>query len=261
MYGIIEIMRKAFSLLEEGKSITVVTVVETSSNTPAEAGKKMIVPSEGRPIGTVGGGSLEREAQNYCSTREKTPVEIREYDLASIGMTCGGRVTLMFEYFRGKSYFVLFGGGHVGSALAPILEGLGYTPVVVDNREGIIENHKAAGRPALLCSYDDISCADEYLANGMCFIASHNHRFDTGILKQVLKRDTVEFSYIGMIGSGNKVRQAFDEVKKDGLSIPDCVFAPVGIDLGGGTPAEIAVSIASEILAVSYGKSVPHMRR
>jgi xanthine dehydrogenase accessory factor len=256
-----DIFKKALEFLEEGKEIHVVTVVEAEGNTPAEAGKKMIVPFSGMPSGTIGGGGLEREAERHCRETEKRPVEAVTYDLAELGMTCGGRVTLLYEYFSSRAFFVLFGGGHVGSALAPILESLGYTAVIADNREGIIERHRNLGRTALRCSYEDISPVETYLSSGHCFIASHNHEYDTVILEQLLRREEPEYSYIGMIGSKNKVRQAFDELRQKGLAIPGYVYAPVGLHIGGGSPAEIAVSIAAEIVAVTYGKSVPHMRR
>ena len=257
----ITILQKAAALLESGKNIHIVTVVEAGGNTPAESGKKMIVPDSGPPYGTIGGGGLEREAQQYCRSSEKKSVELHTCDLAELGMTCGGQVTLMYEFFTGRVFFVLFGGGHVGSALAPILESLGYTVIIADNREKIIEHHQNAGRTALLCSYRDISCADSYLSSGFCFIASHNHEYDTVILEQLLERKTIAFSYIGMIGSKNKVRQAFEELQQKGFTIPGTVYAPVGINIGGGAPAEIAVSIASEIVAVTHGRVVPHMRR
>ncbi len=257
----VDIFKKALEFLEKGQDIHIVTVIEAEGNTPAEAGKKMIVPFFGMPSGTIGGGGLEREAQRHCREAEKRPVAVVTYDLADLGMTCGGRVILMYEHFSSRSFFVLFGGGHVGSAAAPVLESLGYTAVIVDNREGIIDRHKNLGRTALRCSYEDITPAEAYLSSGHCFIASHNHEYDTIILEQLLRREETNYSYIGMIGSKNKVRQSFDELRQKGLTIPGYVYAPVGIHIGGGTPAEIAVSIAAEIIAVTHGKSVPHMRR
>lgn len=257
----IEILQKAAELLEKGRDIDIVTVVEAGGNTPAEAGKKMIVPLEGKPAGTIGGGGLEAEAWRFCRRPDKKPVEIKTYKLENLGMTCGGTVTLLFEHFPGRSFFVLFGGGHVGSALAPILESLGYSVVIADNREAVVKHHGESGRKSFLCSYEDISCADPYLVSGYCFIASHNHEYDTALLRQLLQRTETAFSYAGMIGSKNKVRQAYEELTAEGFTIPDFVYAPVGLDIGGGTPAEIAVSIASEIIACTYGRSVPHMRR
>lgn len=262
MNTVSDILRKALTYLEKGTDIVVVTVLESDGNTPADAGKKMIVPRQGPAVGTIGGGSLEREAEKVGRTMTAADKNmVRGYDLSALGMTCGGKVTLLFEYFSGSSFFVIFGGGHVGTALAPILESIGYTVAVFDNREGVIDTHSRAGRTARLCSYEDISRAKPYLTSGKCFIASHNHEYDTIVLRQLLEYTEFEYAYIGMIGSSNKVRSAFRALKSEGLSVPSCVYAPVGLEIGGGTPAEIAVSIASEIIALTYGKSVPHMRR
>ncbi len=268
-----EVLRESLRSLEKGNNVILITVVESRGNTPADLGKKMIVSSNSRSSGTIGGGGLERKAEQHArrmlETRSATDfqaAELHSYNLNELDMTCGGSVTLLYERFKGKMFFVLFGGGHVGSAVAPILESLGYTVVIFDNRQEIIQSHteehgSSRTRIAVHCSYEDISDCKPYLQSGMCFIASHNHEYDTVILKQLLEHRDIEYTYIGMIGSRNKVKSAFEELNRQGLTVPASVYAPVGLAIGGGTPEEIAVSIASEIIAIGYGKEVPHMRR
>jgi xanthine dehydrogenase accessory factor len=68
--------------------------------------------------------------------------------------------------------------------------------------------------------------------------------------------------YIGVIGSRNKVAAMMSNLQKKGIPQEklDGVFAPIGIALGGGQPAEIAVSIISEILLVKNGGRIAHMK-
>ena len=79
------------------------------------------------------------------------------------------------------------------------------------------------------------------------------------MLKQLL-RLSGDFTYIGMIGSKRKVKTVFDRLKKENIGIPDYVYAPVGLGIGGNTPAEIAVAIAAEIIAVHKSVEIPGMR-
>lgn len=260
MASSISILQKAAELLQAGQDLVMVTVLEVQGNTPARTGRKMIVRTRGEPIGTIGGGALEHHAQ-AAAKKLFTARECRaeSYDLAKLGMECGGSVRLVYEFMEGTANFVLFGGGHVGTALAPILESLGFRVVVLDNRSEIVRTHEEAGRMSISCNYEDITPCSEYVSSGYAFIATHGHAFDTVILEQLL-RTGIDFTYIGMIGSKPKVRSAFTSLREKGIEIPSCVFAPVGIDIGGGTPSEIALSIASEIVALRYGKNVQHMQ-
>jgi xanthine dehydrogenase accessory factor len=220
----------------------------------------MIVPAEGPPEGTVGGGALEKHAVETAASlsNEGTPL-VADYNLEELGMTCGGRVTLCYEYLTGNRYFVLCGGGHVSSALAPILETMGFSVAVVDDRDEVCGVHREAGRTVVPAGYEDISGAVPYLRNGFAFIATQGHLFDTVVLQQVLEMK-IPFTYVGMIGSKRKITTAFDSMAKKGLEIPPWVYAPVGLRIGGGSPGEIAVSVASEVLSVMYGQDAPHMR-
>ena len=260
MGSLIPIFTKATELLQSGENIVMVTVFDVKGNTPARKGAKMIIRTGDRPVGTIGGGALETHAQTVGAELFKTQeYKVETYDLGQLGMKCGGSVQLIYEFMEGTENFVLFGGGHVASALAPILESLGFRAIVMDNRESIIQTHEQTGRTAILCSYEDITPCSEYFSSGYVFIATHGHAFDTVVLEQVLRSES-SFKYAGMIGSKSKVTAAFNALKEKGLNIPSYVYAPVGLDLGGDTPAEIAVSIASEIISLRYGKETPHMR-
>jgi xanthine dehydrogenase accessory factor len=63
--------------------------------------------------------------------------------------------------------------------------------------------------------------------------------------------------YLGMIGSRRKVLQVYDQLKAEGITAEQLatVYAPLGLDIGSDSPAEIAVSVLAEILMVLRGKS------
>ncbi len=256
-----DVLRRCLELLEGGRSLVQVTVLQASRGTPGKAGFKMLVAEDGSLHGTVGGGALERtaveQARDVLASRENRLLEL---DLASIGMKCGGKVTLVLEYLAATRSFALFGGGHVNQALLPILESLGFRVTVFDSRPEILPALEKPGRTVVIGDYARLEGASQQLAGTeLCFIATHGHEHDFEVLRQLLQRSQ-SYRYLGLIGSRGKVRATLKRLRELGIEPPDCLYAPVGIPLGGDSAAEIAVSIAAEVVAVLHGSPVAHMR-
>ena len=72
-----------------------------------------------------------------------------------------------------------------------------------------------------------------------------------------------EVGYLGMIGSRKKVLQVYDELKAKGVKkeLLERVYAPIGLDIGSDTPAEIAVSVLAEILQVLRKAKGGHLKK
>ncbi len=88
-------------------------------------------------------------------------------------------------------------------------------------------------------------------------VVTHGHTGDADCLAGALK--TKAF-YIGMIGSRVKVPATFAKLRKAGTNIDSRVYAPVGMDLGGESPEEIALCIAAEIMKVRNNTLGGHLR-
>jgi xanthine dehydrogenase accessory factor len=257
-----DILKQCSGLLEQGTDIVLVTVVKASSGTPGKEGFKMILTDRGELFGTVGGGAIEHRAvedgKDVLKSREN---RLEAYNLEKLGMKCGGQVTLLYEYMQGRQGFMLFGGGHIGRALTPILESLGFRVTVFDSRPEVLNLlGESEGRTIITGDYEDIGSAVETLQGcEFCFIATHGHLHDFQVLKQVLEAKD-GYRYIGLIGSRSKIRTTLEKLKAAGLKAPEYLYAPVGLKIGGDTPAEIAIAIAAEIVAVVHGAEAPHMR-
>ena len=97
------LLRQLVHALEKGQDAELVTVLASSGSTPRGAGAVLAVFPDGTSIGTVGGGNVEYEAQKLASKLLKTGENaLREFrfvqgDAASLGMVCGGDVTLHFH--------------------------------------------------------------------------------------------------------------------------------------------------------------------
>ncbi len=144
----------------------------------------------------------------------------------------------------------IFGGGHVSLALSELLSRLDFRIHVFDDRHGLntMEVNRFAETMRVI-KYEESS---KYVSegNGMyVVIMSFGYRTDKIILKSLYG---MKFSYIGMLGSKEKIRQMKSEFISEGYSQDyfECLHAPIGIDIKSETADEIAVSIAAELIAV-----------
>ncbi len=246
--------------LKENQPVALVTVVASSGSTPSQPGSKMLVYENGTIMGTVGGGALEGRLieEAIRSIKEGNPFygsyTLSNDDAAGLGMVCGGEVTVFIDCYVGGPEMVILGAGHISYYLAKIAKLLEFKVTVIDDRADYackqrfpeVDNLVAADVEETLDNYTITK--NTYLA-----IITRGHKDDQVALEKVLRSDA---SYIGMIGSRNKIDTVFENIKKKGFpaSILQKVHAPIGLDLGGTSPAEIALSIAAEIVKVRYSK-------
>lgn len=142
----------------------------------------------------------------------------------------------------------IFGGGHCSRALTPILASLGMRTVILDEREGVHtmeENEDAWQRIHM----DYSAAASIVPGNGQALVVimTDSHLHDAQVLERMLP---LNLRYLGMMASRSTAEHVLKEMEKKGFT-PEAlsrVRTPVGIPIGSHTPAEIAVSIAAEII-------------
>ena len=226
--------------------------------------------------GSVGGGHLEfqaiREARQWLLKlmEESTPTIgsgtswVQRSALGpSLGQCCGGVVWLSYEYLRTESDWekrradleperwpvFLFGGGHVGQALAQALAPLPFSVTWLDSRDGYAE----------LC----IDLPQEEIihapSKSLVLIMSHSHAEDLEIVKSCLRRRQNEPSslpFIGLIGSQTKWASFQRQLQAQGFTKADCqaVTCPIGLaNIPGKEPAVIAALVAAQLLGIVRG--------
>ena len=144
----------------------------------------------------------------------------------------------------------VFGGGHVGLAISKLFKNLGFYIKVFDNRENIntlTENTFA----------DEKHFVDYKKVNGLVpdgfnvyvVIVTFSHKSDLLVLRQMLPKN---LKYLGMMGSAKKIETLFGKLKEEGFSQEQLnrVYAPIGLSINSESPAEVAVSIAAQIISV-----------
>lgn len=147
----------------------------------------------------------------------------------------------------GKVY--VFGGGHVAQELVPVLSHVGFRCVVMDDRPEFTRPQLFPGAEKVICG--DLMHLEDYVSIGsedyVC-VMTRGHSHDTVVQAQVLKRRP---TYCGVIGSPFKAAGVRKTLKEEyGLTEEelDLITTPIGLNIKGETPGEIAVSIAAQMI-------------
>lgn len=142
----------------------------------------------------------------------------------------------------------LIGGGHVSLALSKVLSMLGMKIVVLDNRPDL--DTMAENTWADECRVIDYMVIGDEVPEGpnsyVC-IMTFGHQHDEQVLEALIDKHV---QYLGMMGSPPKIESIYNNLRSRGVTEEQLakVHAPIGVPIGSNTPAEIAVSIAAEII-------------
>lgn len=142
----------------------------------------------------------------------------------------------------------LFGGGHVGQALVPVLARIGFRVVVFDQREALARPEVfPEAEQVILGEYRDIFAKVAVTERDYAVVMTPGHQADFEILNQVLR---TKATYVGCIGSRRKAEKCRELLQKSGFSTADIdrIHSPIGLPILAETPEEIAISIAAEMI-------------
>jgi xanthine dehydrogenase accessory factor len=157
---------------------------------------------------------------------------------------------LFYDPVLPQEKLLVLGGGHVGQALADMAAGLDFEVTVVDDRHEFTVAGRFRPSVRTICSgYAEAIASFPFDSATYAVIVTRGHLFDLECIRGVLART---YRYAGFIGSARKAKllkaqaagDGFDSARVEGLR------APIGLDIAAETPAEIAVSILGEIVAV-----------
>jgi xanthine dehydrogenase accessory factor len=259
------VYRAIVEALDSRARAAVVTIVATNGSTPQRVGAKMLVYEDGRIAGTIGGGCYEHDAAGKArdAIRTRRPLLARyalNDDLAAeSGLICGGQMDVYIEPIEAAPDLYLLGAGHVSVEIARMAQLVGFRVHVVDDRQKFANADRFPGADVIV---DDIAgwlAQATIPAEAYVVVVTRGHRYDHDAMRQLISRPT---RYLGLIGSRAKVVRIFDALADEGAdrSALAGVHAPIGLDIGAVTPAEIAVSIVAELVAVRSGRiGEPHV--
>lgn len=235
----------------EHRDFVLVTVTDVQGSTPGQPGFRMAVYADGTIRGTIGGGNLEHTARRVAQellSSGSGPVTKSFTMEQDLGMSCGGRIQLFFEPYS-PWRLTLVGGGHVAQAVAPLAQSVGFVVEVFDDRPEIAEHPWPAGVRVHIGDMVEACRRLQPALHHCALVMTYQHLRDADTAAALVGHD---LAYLGIIGSRRKAHLMLENLQRSGAAPERLqkVRTPVGVPVGAQTPAEIAVSVVAELIAV-----------
>ncbi len=237
---------------EGGNPVALATLTRSPAGRGLAIGARILVSEDGATDGTLGDPILDAQAvkaaQDLTAHGKNTYLTTRE------------GAQLFVEAYTTPPTMVLLGGGHISKALAGLAEPFGFRLYVVDDRPEFANPERfPMAEATVVGEYDEALNQVPINANTFIVIATRGHRYDD-LATEAAARTSA--SYIGLIGSKRKSLMIIEELFRKGIPEERIrgIRAPVGLDIGGRTPDEIALSILSEIQMYRLGGKGGAMR-
>ncbi len=245
-------------------------IIETNGSAPRKEGATLVIGANGMRQGTVGGGRIEAETEILCkeafetkAKSKKVHFKLNTEEKDALDMGCGGEATIEINYVEKGEKFpeiddlmpkgtvYIFGAGHVGEALEPLLRYVDFETVVIDDRSEFAnrEKFKEATEVKVIDSFKTAFEGIETDEDSYIVIVTRGHMGDKDVVEEAIKRKS---AYIGMIGSRKKTALLYEMLEKEGADMEKLakVYTPIGENIYAETPEEIGISIAAEMIKV-----------
>lgn len=157
---------------------------------------------------------------------------------------------LLIDVHHPPPRLIIIGGAHVAQALHHIAKTLGFRVWVIDPRKAFATPTRFPDADAIVHLYPDVALANVPLdADSYVAILSHDPKIDDPALGIVLRSSA---AYVGVMSSRRTHAKRIERLRQQGLSTTQIerIHTPIGLDIGAKTPAEIALSIMAQIVAL-----------
>lgn len=271
----------------QGTAVALATVTRVTGSAPRQPGSKLAISADRRIAGSVSGGCVEGDVieQAMAVLHDGAP-RLVHYGISdemgmSVGLMCGGEIDVviepvdeaLFEFataaeqgatlerlvpVAGFSDRVappprlwVVGAGHVAEHVVAMAARAGYSPVVIDPRRLFAQQDRFADTDVRVV-WPDVAFSEVRLgASDYVVVLSHDPKLDEPALLAALAGEP---AYIGAIGSKKAQADRRERLLAAGVSEEQLarLHAPIGLDLGGREPGEIAVAIVAELVSVRH---------
>jgi xanthine dehydrogenase accessory factor len=278
--------------LERGDDVALATVVATRQSAPRPVGSVLGVTADGELAGSVSAGCVENEV--YAEAREvlaggaarERTYGITDEQAIGVGLPCGGEIDVFVaradpellrraveEIERGRVVtveaagdrlelssrpaprLVVVGAVDTAEALCRVARDLGWRTIVVDPRQRWATSERVPSADEIAVEWPDDALVRLQPDDGTAVVVlAHQDQIDLPALQTALGGDAFFVGAIGSRRTQGRRREALLELGVDESDV-DRVRGPVGLDVGAQTPAETAVAIMAEILAVRAGRA------
>src|SRR6266568_3179776 len=250
----IDIFDEIQKMRQQGRKAALATIVQIRGSVPSFQSAKMLIRDDGSTLGSVGGGCVEAEvwtAAQDVIRDEKARVmtfDLTDESMGDGGLICGGKVEIFVEPILPTPKVVIFGAGHISTQVSKIATVAGFKTTVVDNRP-VYANAERFPEAEAIYSESFEQAFEQIVPNENTYliIVTRGHQEDQNVLRWAVQTDA---RYIGMIGSKRKIRSIVEQLETEGIARErlECIYMPIGLDIGAVLPEEIAVAIVAEVI-------------
>jgi xanthine dehydrogenase accessory factor len=242
-FDLVRSARLALAALDGGGEIALGVVIEAAAD-PGLVGCRVAWDGE-RFHGTLGDAARDQAARRILATGNGS----------GTARLWPGDVELYVERVAPPAELVIVGAGHIARPLSRIGALLGFRVTVVDDRPDFARRDRFPDADrVVVADFADPFAGIPIGPRSHVVLVTRGHRYDYDCAL-ALARIEDEPAYVGMIGSRRRVRAAFELLAAEGFDEERLarIHAPIGLDIGAETPAEIAVAIAAEIVLATRG--------
>jgi xanthine/CO dehydrogenase XdhC/CoxF family maturation factor len=252
--GRVDFIAFAKTCLEARRSALAATVVRTEGSVGASAGMRVVISDEGRHS-DIPDAALATQIANALEALDK--------GTALVTMrTADGSALVFLERIEPAIPLVVFGAGHDAMPVVRLAKELGWHVTLVDHRPAYGNRERFPEADVIVLGSPTEAAAKLTLdADTVAVVMTHNYLRDMEWLKTLLPSPA---RYVGLLGPRKRTDSLLADLKEKGFE-PSAqqlarLYAPVGLDIGSEGPAEVAMSILSEIQAVLTGHAGGHLR-
>ncbi len=261
-----DVLEALVASVNQGESVALLTVTEGEGDFAGAVGNHALLwaAEERAPVGDLG---LPAALATEIHAAARDALYLRQHRHVT-KQKSSGQVKVFVEVQARPPHLIIVGAGHIAVPLAAVAK-------INDFEVSVIDDRAQYAHPARFPTADRVIAGpfraelqklrgDQPTFDNHTYLVmvTRGHQYDVESLLEVLD-DPV--AYIGMIGSQRRVRAVFELLEREQGIAPakfDRVYAPIGIDIGARTPAEIAVCIMAEIINVlRAGPAIPLSRQ
>ena len=235
-----------------GGQAVALAILSKTGSLGGQVGSKLLIREDGTTLGSMGHPQIDQAAI-------KPAREIMAFGRKGFLTTEDG-AQVYIEAFTSPPTIVVAGAGHMALAIYSLSKFLGFRMVIVDDRPEFANQERFPEADQIIVN-DFVGGLRELdiKPNTFIIVATRGHKYDDVALLEAAK---TQARYVGLVGSKRKALLIYRSLLEEGIPIERVreIHSPIGLDLGGRTPEEIALSILAEIEKVRLGGSGAHMK-
>jgi xanthine/CO dehydrogenase XdhC/CoxF family maturation factor len=241
--------------LDEEVPICLVTVLESEAADLVAPGARLVVRPSGSVEGSLGHADVDAEA--IVAARDLLAAQRSEIRTFVHG------VRAFVEVLEPPLRLLVCGAGHDAIPLVAVAAGIGWRPVVVDDRPAFLNHERFPTAQAFVAleTPDEVAAKAPADPRTFAVVMTHNYLRDRDYLRGLLKTDV---GYVAMLGPAARTQRLLMDLEEEGVALGDDdrarIHGPAGLDLGAEGPEEIAQAIVAQIVAVRHGRGGGHLR-